>query len=160
VHDPDVLLLDEPTAGVDPQSRNAIFDHLEDLKRQGKALIYTTHYMEEVEHLADQIVIVDHGSVVASGTLNTLLRRVEAVNTLELRCEGLVDLPALAALPGVRQVRQHGEQRVLALDALGAGAARVLTHLAEQGVVLRRFGSVRVSLEGVFLALTGRQLRD
>ena len=160
VHDPDVLLLDEPTAGVDPQSRNAIFDHLEDLKRQGKALIYTTHYMEEVERLADQIVIIDHGSLVASGTLDALLRRAEAANTLELRCEGPVDLQALADLPGVRRVRQHGEQLVLSLDVLGADAARVLSHLAEQGVVLRQFGSARVSLEDVFLALTGRQLRD
>ena len=160
VHDPDVLLLDEPTAGVDPQSRNAIFDHLEDLKRQGKALIYTTHYMEEVERLADQIVIIDHGSVVASGTLDQLLRRVEAANTLELRCEGPVDLAALAAVPGVRQLRQDGEQLVLALDGLGPAAARVLSHLAERGVSLRQFGSARVSLEDVFLALTGRQLRD
>ena len=64
VHDPDVLLLDEPTAGVDPQSRNAIFDSLEALKRAGKALVYTTHYMEEAERLADRIVIIDHGRVV------------------------------------------------------------------------------------------------
>lgn len=160
VHDPDVLLLDEPTAGVDPQSRNAIFDHLEDLKRQGKALVYTTHYMEEVERLADQIVIIDHGRVVANGTLDDLLRRIESASTLELRCEGPVDTQALAALPGVRQIRQQGEQLVLALDELGVDAARVLAHLSDQGVRLRQFGSGRVSLEDVFLALTGRQLRD
>ena len=69
VHNPDVLLLDEPTAGVDPQSRNAIFDNLEALRQVGKALVYTTHYMEEAERLADRIVIIDHGAVVASGTL-------------------------------------------------------------------------------------------
>ena len=69
LHDPDVLLLDEPTVGVDPQSRNAIFDNLETLKAHGKALLYTTHYMEEVERLADRIVIVDHGSVIADDTL-------------------------------------------------------------------------------------------
>jgi ABC-2 type transport system ATP-binding protein len=69
MHDPDILLLDEPTVGVDPQSRNAIFDNLETLKASGKALLYTTHYMEEVERLADRIVIVDHGRVIANDTL-------------------------------------------------------------------------------------------
>ncbi len=69
LHDPDILLLDEPTVGVDPQSRNAIFSNLEMLKSQGKALLYTTHYMEEVERLADRVVIVDHGRVIAADTL-------------------------------------------------------------------------------------------
>ncbi|HUL96438.1 MAG TPA: ABC transporter ATP-binding protein [Usitatibacter sp.] len=73
VHDPDVLLLDEPTVGVDPQSRNAIFDNLETLRDRGKALLYTTHYMEEAERLCDRIVIVDHGKVVASDTRENLL---------------------------------------------------------------------------------------
>jgi len=73
VHDPDVLLLDEPTAGVDPQSRNAIFDNLEALRARGKALLYTTHYMEEAERLCDRIVIVDHGKVVASDRKDALL---------------------------------------------------------------------------------------
>ena len=69
LHDPDVLLLDEPTVGVDPQSRNAIFDNLEELKRRGKALLYTTHYMEEAERLADRVVVIDSGKVVANDTL-------------------------------------------------------------------------------------------
>jgi ABC-2 type transport system ATP-binding protein len=73
LHDPDILLLDEPTVGVDPQSRNAIFDNIEQLKRRGKAILYTTHYMEEVERLADRIVIIDHGRVAVSGTLEALL---------------------------------------------------------------------------------------
>jgi ABC-2 type transport system ATP-binding protein len=69
LHDPDVLLLDEPTVGVDPQSRNAIFDNLEALKKRGKALLYTTHYMEEAERLADRVVVIDHGRVIANDTL-------------------------------------------------------------------------------------------
>src|SRR5262249_15023780 len=69
VHDPDVLVLDEPTVGVDPQSRNAIFDNLEALRSRGKALVYTTHYMEEAERLCDRVLIMDHGKIVASGTL-------------------------------------------------------------------------------------------
>src|SRR5215212_4904761 len=79
LHDPDILLLDEPTVGVDPQSRNAIFDNLEELKRRGKALLYTTHYMEEVERLADRIVVVDHGKVIADDTLAGLQSRVATV---------------------------------------------------------------------------------
>jgi linearmycin/streptolysin S transport system ATP-binding protein len=78
LHDPDILLLDEPTVGVDPQSRNAIFDNLEELKRRGKALLYTTHYMEEVERLADRVVVVDRGNVVADDTLAGLYARVPA----------------------------------------------------------------------------------
>jgi ABC-2 type transport system ATP-binding protein len=78
LHDPDIVLLDEPTVGVDPQSRNAIFDNLEQLKSRGKALLYTTHYMEEAERLADRIVIMDHGRVLADDTLNGLRARVPA----------------------------------------------------------------------------------
>jgi linearmycin/streptolysin S transport system ATP-binding protein len=78
IHDPDILLLDEPTVGVDPQSRNAIFDNLEELKRRGKALLYTTHYMEEVERLADRVIVIDRGRVVADDTLDGLQSRVPA----------------------------------------------------------------------------------
>jgi ABC-2 type transport system ATP-binding protein len=78
LHDPDILLLDEPTVGVDPQSRNAIFDNLEVLKGRGKALLYTTHYMEEAERLADRIVVIDHGKVVANDTLDGLRAHVGA----------------------------------------------------------------------------------
>jgi ABC-2 type transport system ATP-binding protein len=80
LHDPDILLLDEPTVGVDPQSRNAIFDNLETLKRRGKALLYTTHYMEEAERLADRIVVIDHGKVIANDTLDGLQSHVAAVS--------------------------------------------------------------------------------
>ena len=83
LHDPDILLLDEPTVGVDPQSRNAIFDNLETLKRRGKALLYTTHYMEEAERLADRIVVIDHGKVIADDTLSGLQSRVAEVGGVQ-----------------------------------------------------------------------------
>lgn len=160
VHDPDVLLLDEPTAGVDPQSRNAIFDNLEALKRAGKALVYTTHYMEEAERLADRIVIVDHGQVVATGTLPELLATLPAANTLQLDVEGTLDPQGLLALPGVHAARLEAGRLSLALDDLTRDAPAVWQAVAAAGVQVRHVSSGRANLEDVFLALTGRQLRD
>jgi len=160
VHDPELLLLDEPTAGVDPQSRNAIFDTLLALKAAGKALIYTTHYMEEVERLADRVVIIDHGRVVAEGTLPELYRRLPAAQKLELEVDGEPDLARLRALPGVRSVEWAAGRLSLGVDELGASAAGVLQALREMGLPLRHVASGRANLEDVFLALTGRQLRD
>jgi ABC-2 type transport system ATP-binding protein len=160
VHDPELLLLDEPTAGVDPQSRNAIFDTLEALKREGKALLYTTHYMEEAERLADRIVIVDHGQVVAEGSLPELLRRLPAALSIELSIEGQPDPVALQALPGVRQVQMTEGRLKMSLDELAAPTERILQALQAQGVQVTHLSSGRATLEDVFLALTGRQLRD
>src|SRR5580700_5096063 len=87
LHDPDILLLDEPTVGVDPQSRNAIFDNLEELKRRGKTLLSTPHYMEEAERLCDRIIIMDHGKVVADDTLQGLYRLLPASNLLAIELE-------------------------------------------------------------------------
>ena len=130
LHDPKIVLLDEPTVGIDPQSRNAIFDNLESLKARGKAIVYTTHYMEEAERLCDRVVIVDHGRVVAVDTVRGLYARLPAARrvTVELR-EPLSEavLAQLRALPAV-------------------GSAEV--------------AGGRGDLETVFLALTGRSLRD
>jgi ABC-2 type transport system ATP-binding protein len=160
VHDPDVLLLDEPTAGVDPQSRNAIFDNLEALKRAGKALVYTTHYMEEAERLADRIVIIDHGKVVASGTLAELLRVLPAAQTLAIDIEGTPDLATLQRIDGVKQVAFDAGTLTIGLDDLTRSAGAVLQAVSASGVFVRHLGSGRANLEDVFLALTGRQLRD
>ena len=160
VHDPDLLLLDEPTAGVDPQSRHAIFETLIGLKAAGKALVYTTHYMEEVERLADRVVIIDHGRVVARGTLPELYGLLPAAQKLHLDIDGAVDAAVLQALPGVRSVHHEGGRWTLGLAELGRGSAAVLQALAAQGAVVRHLGSDRANLEDVFLSLTGRQLRD
>ncbi len=160
VHDPDVLLFDEPTVGVDPQSRNAIFDNLEELRRRGKALLYTTHYMEEAERLCDRVVIMDHGQVVASDTLAGLYRRLPAVETLELEVDGPVDLAALAREPGIERPTQDGTRLVVHVADLGAAAPTLLLWLAARGTKVQRIASGRADLEDVFLSLTGRQLRD
>jgi len=109
VHEPAVLLLDEPTVGVDPQSRNAIFDNLETLRAQGKALVYTTHYMEEAERLCDRVVIMDHGRVIASGDRESLRGLVPPANARRLELEGEIDdgLVQLLAARGLA-VRRPG----------------------------------------------------
>ena len=177
VHDPDILLLDEPTVGVDPQSRNAIFDNLETLRQRGKALLYTTHYMEEAERLCDRLVVMDHGQVLADDTLAGLYRRLPVVQTLALTLSGAaasVDLAALArdtglggaAGPGegsAANLTQQGPQLHIGLasdTALAPAAAAVLAWLAGHGHTVGHLASSQARLEDVFLALTGRQLRD
>jgi ABC-2 type transport system ATP-binding protein len=160
VHDPDLLILDEPTVGVDPQSRNAIFDNLEALAARGKAIIYTTHYMEEAERLADRIVIIDHGQVVASDSPGALVRSLGSSGLVTIEVGGEVDVGALLAEPGVTRADQRGEVLTIAIADLGASLPHVMTWLAGRGHAIRRVSSAEANLEDVFLSLTGRQLRD
>lgn len=163
LHDPAVLLLDEPTVGVDPQSRNAIFESLELLRDRGKAILYTTHYMEEAERLCDHILIVDHGRVIASDTLDGLRRLLPAGNKLRVEFGAPLSakvLDGLHTLPGVASAAMDGERLVLALDDLARGGAACLAWLSAQGAAVTGVASERVALEDVFLALTGRSLRD
>ncbi|MGZ5130910.1 MAG: ABC transporter ATP-binding protein [Caldimonas sp.] len=160
VHDPDILIFDEPTVGVDPQSRNAIFDNLEELRRRGKALLYTTHYMEEAERLCDRIVIVDHGKVVASDTLAGIERLLPATQSLEIEVDGAVDLRSLAGLPGIDKPTQEGTVLRAGVADLARDTPALLAALAANGRRVTRIASARVGLEDIFLALTGRQLRD
>jgi ABC-2 type transport system ATP-binding protein len=163
LHEPKILMLDEPTVGVDPQSRNAIFETIEALAADGRTVVYTTHYMEEVERLCDRIVIVDHGRVLADDTLAGLLASAPVANTLTLK----YDLPPHAealteikALPGVLHVELVGTVLSVAAADLGAAAPRVLERLAARGFSCQELTSRRANLEDVFLALTGRTLRD
>lgn len=135
IHDPQLLLLDEPTVGVDPQSRNKIFDSIEQLHREGRTVIYTTHYMEEAERLCDRIAIVDAGKLLALGTLEDLLEAHGGPPTLIVRSGG-------------------GEQRLQTANPLGE-----LNRIAATSAI-DEFHMERPTLEQVFLRLTGRSLRD
>jgi linearmycin/streptolysin S transport system ATP-binding protein len=135
VHDPELILLDEPTVGVDPQSRNKIFESIEELHRRGRTIIYTTHYMEEAERLCDRIAIVDAGKLLALGTLSDLLETHGGPPTLMIKTNG-------------------AEQRMQAVDPLAE-----LNRIASR-TTIEAFQMERPTLEQVFLRLTGRSLRD
>ncbi len=163
LHDPDLIILDEPTVGVDPQSRNAIFEGLEALKARGKTLLYTTHYMEEAERLCDRIVIVDHGEVIADDTVAGLTRRLPLRNVLRLELENPPPgawAEELAALPGIVSVRLEAAVLSVGLAELGPGSAAALGWLTTRGIAIAHAHTERADLETVFLALTGRTLRD
>jgi ABC-2 type transport system ATP-binding protein len=135
IHDPQLLLLDEPTVGVDPQSRNKIFESIEELHRQGRTIIYTTHYMEEAERLCDRIAIIDAGKLLALGTLNELLAKHGGAPTLMVKTNG-------------------EERRMQTADPLGE-----LNRVAAT-TTIEAFQMEKPTLEQVFLRLTGRSLRD
>jgi ABC-2 type transport system ATP-binding protein len=163
LHEPQILLLDEPTVGVDPQSRNAIFDTIEVLAGEGRTVVYTTHYMEEVERLCDRIVIIDHGKVLADDTLPALLASAPVANKLTLKYDLPPDGAALeevARLPGVTKVDLAGTELSVYATDLGTAAPRVLERLAARGFSCQELTSRRANLEDVFLAMTGRTLRD
>jgi ABC-2 type transport system ATP-binding protein len=163
LHDPQTLVLDEPTVGVDPQSRNAIFDNLEALKGRGKSLVYTTHYMEEAERLCDRVVILDKGRVVAGDTLRGLYKLLPAPNRIAVELDGPADGPwldELRAVPGVIDARFDGGVLNVGVTGLTTDAPAVLGWLAAQGRGFSHVETERPDLESVFLSLTGRSLRD
>ena len=163
LHDPDLLLLDEPTVGVDPQSRNAIFENLETLKQRGKTLLYTTHYMEEAERLCDRLVVVDHGRVIANDTLHGLYRMLPASNVLSVELEshnGDFPLDDLRSLAEVQSAELAGGTLRIGVGNLAADTPRVIEWLNARGQTLTHLVTERPDLETVFLTLTGRKLRD
>ena len=162
LHEPRLIVLDEPTVGVDPQSRNAILEGLTALKSQGCSLLYTTHYMEEAERLCDRLVIIDHGLVVADGELASLTGSATMANRLILGLTGAGDgawLDRVRDRPGIRSVERSENRLIVDLDDL-RGASAVLDELRMAGIVVDRISSERTDLQAVFLNLTGRGLRD
>ena len=155
VHKPELLVLDEPTVGVDPQSRNYIFETVLALRKSGMTVIYTSHYMEEVEALCDRVAIMDGGAIVALGTLAELVAQ-HAGRGIALELTGDVDAAARAAEAHGTVTRDGTVLRVVPTAAL----APVIAAIEATGATIARIESREASLEAAFLALTGRALRD
>ena len=163
LHDPEILLLDEPTVGVDPQSRNAIFDNIELLRKRGKTIVYTTHYMEEVERLCDRVIIMDHGAVVADNSVEGLKQEAGSQRRLTLEMREPLDEMALAAIGrinGVLSAESVDSRLNLSVENLEFATPSVLKHLEDTGRKWVHIHSERPTLESVFLNLTGSNLRD
>jgi ABC-2 type transport system ATP-binding protein len=164
LHKPRLLFMDEPTVGIDPQSRRAILETVKDLNKKGMTLLYTTHYMEEAEELSDRVGIIDHGELIAIGTQKELTQQVGETETLILHVGESDDPEALAAsLKGVKDVLEANatdhEVSIITPDAEDILAA-VVSRANERGIKIRSIDIREPNLEAVFLHLTGRALRD
>ncbi len=162
LHQPTLLILDEPTVGVDPQSRHAILESVEALSVAGMAVLYTTHYMEEAERLCDRIGIIDSGRLQAEGTRDELIRLVGGVDTIRLGGTG--DLAGAAEelrqIPGVERVDTERRAATLTVKDAPVLVAQVVATATSYGVTLFDVEISRPDLESVFLHLTGKGLRD
>jgi ABC-2 type transport system ATP-binding protein len=159
LHEPELVILDEPTVGVDPQSRNAIFDALENLTSRGKTILYTTHYMEEVERLCQRVAIMDHGSVIAEETLTGMKQLVPRQNEVFVELDRSLTVP-LGVLPGIVSQSLDGTTLTLEVIDLNRDLPRALLALSDMGLTYVSVRTQESSLEQVFLHLTGRLLRD
>ena len=158
LHDPSLLLCDEPTVGVDPQSRNAIFDYLEMLNRAGKTIVYTTHYMEEAERLCTRIAIIDSGTIITEGTLDDLLAKLSYEESISI-------IKNSSTIEKLELFRQFGtvidDDDRYELKPNGTfRLSSFFRSIEEQGVSTRFIEMSKPTLEALFLNLTGRSLRD
>jgi ABC-2 type transport system ATP-binding protein len=162
LHRPTLLILDEPTVGVDPQSRNAILESVEALSGEGMAVLYTTHYMEEAERLCDRIGIIDEGRLQAEGTRDELVRLTGGVDHIRLGGSGdtTAAAEALRALPEVERVDADRRTLVLTVRDAPTAVAGIVTEATRAGMSLSDVEISRPDLESVFLHLTGKALRD
>ena len=163
VGDPDLLFLDEPTTGLDPQARRQLWDLIEEFKQAGRTILLTTHYMDEAERLCDQLAIMDHGKVIARGTPGELIASIGADHLVELSTSDgsrAVDLTALRQVESVRDVRaENGSIRIQTTE-LHRAVPALLEELRRQGIPLSELSTHSATLEDVFVSLTGRHLRD
>ncbi|WP_020618176.1 ABC transporter ATP-binding protein [Paenibacillus daejeonensis] len=160
-HRPRLLIMDEPTVGIDPQSRNHILEAVTRLRDRGTTILYTTHYMEEVQAIASRVVIMDQGQIIQEGTVDELVRTIqhEEKVSIDVTDASLVDRGRLEQIAGIKQVTVHGN-KLTVISAAGAGNLdRIITIIKEQtGLV--GIQADKPNLEDVFLTLTGKQLRD
>jgi len=163
VGDPDLLFLDEPTTGLDPQSRRQLWDLISEFKALGRTILLTTHYMDEAEILCERVAIVDHGKVIALGTPRELIASLGAEHVVEFALAGRsprLDEDVLRSIDGVRAVRMIGQGYELQVSALHRTVPSLLAFLAQQQLELAQLSTHSATLEDVFVSLTGRQLRD
>ncbi len=160
VNDPRVLFFDEPTAGLDPQVRREIYDIIEELRRDKKTLLLTTHYIEEAERLCDRVAIVDHGKVIALGTPRELKQRSAGTTRIEVRLAKPDTDGSLRQLEGVTDCRVVDGSYVLHSSRPPQTIVSLVKHLEAEGNELASLEIAAPSLEDVFLELTGRRLRD
>jgi linearmycin/streptolysin S transport system ATP-binding protein len=162
LHGPKLLVLDEPTVGVDPQSRNAILDSVEALGQEGMSVLYTTHYMEEAERLCDRVGIIDEGQIKAEGTRRELVALVGQRDRVVLTATGDLDRAAAAcqALEGVDEATREEQGIGLIVRDARRLLPRILETAAESGAMVSGVELVEPNLEAVFLHLTGKALRD
>lgn len=163
VGDPELMFLDEPTTGLDPQSRRQLWDIIRGFRTQGRTVLLTTHYMDEAEKLCDRVAVVDHGKTIALGSPVELIARLGGDHVVELAfAEGGLAVPAadFEGLPGVLAAREEAGVIALRVTQLHAALPAVLERAGQGGTPLARLTTRHASLEDVFVQLTGRHLRD
>jgi ABC-2 type transport system ATP-binding protein len=160
VCDPEVLFLDEPTTGLDPQARHKVWEIVEDFRARGGSVLLTTHYMEEAARLCDRVAIMDRGRIISLGAPAQLVASLGGEQIVEMSVEGELDRETLAALPGVRGVALRNGDVQVTVDDIGAALRGLLDAVAVSGVRLGALRTHQATLEDVFVQLTGRGLRD
>ncbi len=163
VGEPELLFLDEPTTGLDPQSRRQVWEIVNGFKQQGRTVVLTTHYMDEAEKLCDRVAVVDLGKIIAEGTPRELIRSLGGDHVVEITVEdGAGDLPPadLSDLPSVRSVHAEAGHIVLTVAEPHVAVPALLARVAQRGHKLASLATRHASLEDVFVSLTGRHLRD
>ena len=162
VHKPRLIIMDEPTVAVDPQSRNKILEGIVELNRQGSTIIYTSHYMEEVERICTRIAIIDHGHVLATGTTEELKQMIKTGETITIEAIALDEtlLSGIRELPHVFDVSYEDQILKIRLGAARHNLVRLLNYLQEKDVRFGRVFSELPTLNDVFLEITGKELRD
>jgi ABC-2 type transport system ATP-binding protein len=161
--DPELLFLDEPTTGLDPQARRQLWELVEDLKLAGRTVILTTHYMDEAERLCDRIAVMDRGRIIATGTPRELIASIGAEHVVEFspgEASASIDVATLAALEGVLDARRDDGRYRLSVSRLHKSVPALFEYLARKGVELEELSTHSATLEDVFVSLTGRHLRD
>jgi ABC-2 type transport system ATP-binding protein len=163
VGDPELLFLDEPTTGLDPQSRRQLWDLIVALRASGRSIVLTTHYMDEAERLCDRVAIVDHGRVIALGTPRELIAGLGAEHVVEFTSpgsDGALTVEMLRSLDGVQSAREHDGRWSMQVSKLSRAVPALLAELGRNGLPLGELATHSATLEDVFVSLTGRQLRD